>query len=165
MSVLAKVNKAYWSLVRRTKPVAYLRHRADEIWKLFDDDVANARTNAERSQQEAMRQFECSEYTDEIRRIESLAWIARAETVHLSVYDIPLANEHEEHWETGPHSTRYLSDRAFRTLQKQVEDAEYERDRRRREGREIWIKYVTGGAAVLAAAASIANLILTARKK
>jgi hypothetical protein len=147
------------------KPIAYLRHRADETWKLYEADVANAQTNDERSKQESMRLFECSEYTDEIRRIESLAWIARAEIVHLSVYDIPSANEHEEHWETGPHGTRYLSDRVLRTLQKQVEDAEYERDRRRREGREIWIKYVTGGAAVLAAAASIANLILTAHRK
>jgi hypothetical protein len=49
-------------------------------------------------------------------------------------------------------------------LKKQVEDAEYERDRRKRENREICIKYFTAVVAFLAALASIANLILTAYK-
>lgn len=162
---LKRVRNVYWLFVKRIRPVAYLQHKAAETWDLYESDVANAKTSEERRQQEGLRDFECSEFTDEIRRIESLAWIARAENVHLSVHDIPLANEHEEHWEIGPHGTRYLSDRVFRTLKKQVEDAEYERDRRWREGREIWIKYLTAGAALLAAAASIANLILTAHKK
>jgi hypothetical protein len=159
------LRNTYWRLMKKIRPVAYLRHKSDETWDLFESDIENAGTNEERRQQESMRDFECSEYLDEIRHIESQKWIARAENVHLSVYDIALLNDHEKHWDTGPHGSRYLADRVFRTLKKQVEDAEYERNRRKRESRELWIKYITAGAALLAAAASITNLIVTTHKK
>jgi len=150
--------------MERYRPIPYLRHKEVEVWNLYEFEIVNAKSVEERQRAEGMRRFECSEYSDQVRSLESHQWMRRAEKVHLSVYDIPLI-EHEELWETGPHGTGYLSDRVLRSLQKQVEDAEYERDRRGREGREIWIKYVTGGAALLAAAASIANLILTAHRK
>jgi hypothetical protein len=165
MNPFATTREAYWGLVKRIKPIAYLQHRADETWKLYESDVANARTEEARRQSEGLRAFERSEYEDEIRHIESQQWLARAERAHLSVYDIPLAHEHEEHWDMGPHGARYLSDRVFRTLKKQVEDAEYDRSRRRREGREMWVKYFTAGAAALAALASLLNLYLTSRRK
>ena len=46
-----------------------------------------------------------------------------------------------------------------------MEDAEYEKARRRREGRELWVKYFTAIAAAVAALASLANLYFSNTKK
>jgi hypothetical protein len=163
MKPISTIRNVYWKLVKRYRPITYLRHRSDETWHLFDADLANAKSREETNQVEGLRKFECAEYDDEIRSLESHQWMVRAKRVHLGVYDIPLA-EHEQHWDTGVYGTGYLSDRVFRVLKKQVEDAEYERDRRKRESREIRIKYFTAVVAFLAALASIANLIVTAYK-
>jgi hypothetical protein len=157
----SKLRQLYWKFLKRYRPIRYLQRRSEETWKLFDADVAAAKTDDERQQVESLRAFECAEYDDEIRRLESQHWIRRGDEVHLSVYDIPKEGEHEEHWDTGPYGTRYLSERILRVFKKRVEDAEYERDKRKREGREIWIKYFTAAVAALAALASMVNVYLT----
>src|ERR1039458_8311991 len=100
----------YWHSMKRYRPIPYLRHKEVEVWNLYEPEIANAKSVEERQRAEGMRKFECSEYSDQVRSLESHQWMRRAEKVHLSVYDIPLI-EHEEHWETGPHGTGYLSDR------------------------------------------------------
>jgi hypothetical protein len=162
---IALVRDLYWKVVKHYRPIKYLQHRSKVTWHLFDADIANAKGQRDRNQIESQRHFECAEFDDEVLHIESQEWLARAGSVHISVYDIPLAGEHEGHWATGPYGDRYLSDKVFRLLKKQVEDAEYERDRRKREQREVRIKYFTATAALLAALASIANLLLSAKKK
>jgi hypothetical protein len=154
----------YWRLIKRYRPIQFFLHKELEVWKLYEPDIASAKNDEERRQAESMRRFECSEYIDSIRSLESHQWMIRAEKVHLSVYDIPLI-EHEEHWATGPHGDAYLSDRVFRTLKKQVEAAEYERNHRKRERWEILLKYVTAGAAIVGALAALLNLYIASQKK
>lgn len=154
----------FWRLMKKYRPIRYLRHKELEVWRLYEPEVANAKSREERQQAEGLRRFECSEFSDQVLSLESHQWMKRAGKVHLSVYDIPLI-EHEEHWDTGPHGDAFLSDRIFRTLKKQVEAAEYERDHRKRERWEIVVKYGTAGAAFVGALAALLNLYITFHKK
>jgi len=164
MSIVRLLKESYWRMVKRYRPIKFLQHRSEVVRHLFDADIASAKPR-DKDQLLAQREFECAEFDDEIRHIESQQWLSRAERVHINVYDISLVTEHEQHWSTGAYGDRYLSDRVLRVLKKLVEDSEYERDKRLRERREIRIKYFTAVVAFLAAMASIVNLLITANKK
>lgn len=137
-----KIKGPYWSLVRRLNPKAYLRH-------------------------EIACDPECHDWgsREDLLSIETTEWTRRAERIHISVADIPLPEKAESHWKTAYDGTGYLPYDSLRKLKRAVEDAEYQRDRRKREGREMWVKYFTAGAAALAALASLANLYFTSRKR
>lgn len=104
------------------------------------------------------------ESREDLLCIETTECIRRGDRVHVSVTDIPLPTEAKSHWQTAYHGETYLEYETLRRLKKLVEDAEYERARRKREGRELWVKYFTAGAAALAALASLANLYLTSTR-
>jgi sulfur relay (sulfurtransferase) DsrC/TusE family protein len=138
-----KINTRYWAFVKRFNRKAYLSHVIQATEDLSD----------------------CEEY-EELLLLETNEWTRRADRVHISVRDIPLSEDATTHWAPGHYNREsYLPYETLRKLKKLVEDAEYERDRRKREGREIWVKYFTAGAAALAALASLANLYFTSRRK
>ncbi len=84
---------------------------------------------------------------DEILAIESAMWTKRGYKVHVGVAEIPLAKGETSHWASRPNGS-HLSFDVLRQLKKRVEHAEYERSRRKREAREIWIKWFTAIAAM-----------------
>jgi hypothetical protein len=136
----------YWEIVRRVNFKAYLRHMIDLSGNEFDPEA------------------DCM--IEDLLYLETKEWVRRAERVHISPsHDIPLPSNGKAHWQRSYDGSTYLKDESLRKLKKLVEDAEYEKSRRKREGRELWIKWFTAIAAGLAALASIGNLYFTFRKK
>ncbi len=77
-------------------------------------------------------------------------------TLHVIFTDrVPL----KSHWQSGYFNERLLDSNTLRKLKKMVEDAEYERSRRKREGREILIKWFTAIAATIGALGGLATLV------
>ena len=99
------------------------------------------------------------EEIDEIHCLESRGWPKRGHRVHLSIDDIPLPEGQSSHWGSAKDGKPYILSESLRKFKEIVEGREYEYRRRKREGREMWIKRVTAGAAVIAATASLANLL------
>ena len=82
-------------------------------------------------------------------------WVKRGRKIN--VYpnaDLPLPEGKRTHFEYDL-GCEHLSWRALRQFRKMVEDAEYERDKRKREKNEMWVKWVTMAAAIIAALGSI----------
>jgi hypothetical protein len=107
------------------------------------------------------------ETSEQILAIESETWTKRGYKVHVSVTEIPLPNGETSYWVDG-NSGRHLNWDVLRQLKKRIEDAEYGRSRRKREGREIWIKWFTAIAATIGAIGELAtllNLYLTNKTK
>jgi hypothetical protein len=129
----------YWDeLVKRLNRLAYLKH-VIATSDYLEDEI------------------------EEALSIETYQWEKRGVKVNLVMRDVPL-----------PKGEKLYSDSMYgeiptwetlRHFKKMVEDAEYERDKRKREGREIGVKYFTAVAATLAALASLANLYLSSFKK
>ena len=145
-----RIEDAWWTIVARLNRKAYLRHfAADPI-----DD------------RNAPEELLCLE-TEELTR--------RGAKVNVWVRDIPLPEgitrsgdpdaEPEWPWKFAADYSEYIPSDILSKFRKLVEDAEYEKARRRREGRELWVKYFTAIAATLAALASLANLYFSNRKK
>lgn len=135
------INRFWWQLVKRVSRRRYFKHLSDA-----DPDGDDPTVH------------------QDYLFFETRHWQRRAEKVHVSVSDIPL-EDGKSHWETGYDRLSYIRWSPLRKLKKLVIDAEYEKTRRKREGRELWVKYVTVVAAVLGAIASLVNLLITAGKK
>src|SRR5437762_103479 len=103
----------YWNeVVKRFNRLAYLHHIVDM----------------------SSESLECEDEIDEILSIETYRWEKRGLKVHLVIRDVPLP-EGERHFIDGQYGS-VATWEALRRFKKLVEDAEYERDRRKREGRE-----------------------------
>jgi hypothetical protein len=83
--------------------------------------------------------------------------------VHVAVSDIHLEDGKSD-WETGYERISYIRWSPLRKLKKLVIDAEEENTRRKREGRELLVKYVTVVAAVLGAICLYSEFLITAGK-
>jgi hypothetical protein len=135
-----RITNARWRVVKLLNRKAYLRHAADNP----DCDP------------EDIQALLC---------LDTNKWVRRGARVNVWVDDIPLPEGVRTHWETAYDGAGYVPWDTLRKLQKIVEDAEYEKSRRRREGRELWVKYFTAIAAALAALASFANLYFSYTRK
>jgi len=134
----------YWNLVNRFNRLAYLHHVAETESDSEDFDI---------------------ETYEEILAIETRIWVERGNKVHVGVTDIldPGYNPHEI-WLQSPTGT-YVEYTTLRKFKKLVEDAEYGRSKRKREGRESWIKWITAGAAIIAALGTLLSLYWTSHGK
>src|SRR5580704_4907730 len=132
-------NAVYWNLVEKVNRLAYLHHLAENDSDSDDFDI---------------------ETYEEILTIETRIWVKRGRKVHVAVNDIidPGQNLHEI-WLQSPTGT-YVEYETLRKFKKLVEDAEYERSKRQREGRESWIRWITAGAAIIAALGTLLSLYL-----
>jgi hypothetical protein len=136
------VKRKYWYIVKRFNRLAYLNHVVSSAPDMYEE-------------------------LEEIQAIETRQWVKRGYRVHLDVNDIPVCEDQGPHWIDGS-AGRFVAWDTLRKFKKMVEDAEYERNRRKREGREIWIKWFTAGFAAVGALGGLAtliNLYLTYRKK
>lgn len=105
-------------------------------------------------------QFEIAEWKDTIRHIDTMALIRRAAKRYIDVReDIDPSLDREWHWEEGPFGGYFLTSRSYRLLAKKVEEAEHDYRKRFWEAREGWLKVVTAIAAVIAAVASVYNVV------
>jgi hypothetical protein len=136
----------YWSFVEKVNRLAYLRH-------LLED-----------SGQEYIESDIDIEIYEEIQAMETRIWTKRGSDVHTDVTDLVDIAEHEEVWQESSKG-QYIERDTLRKFKKLVEDAEYERSKRRREGRESWIKWITAGAAIIAALGTLLSLYLASRGK
>jgi hypothetical protein len=134
------VRRTYWTTIGHLNRKAYLRHFIDRD----PDDW------------ESIEALLC---------IETGEWTRRGERVNVWITDLPLPEGKTSHWETAADRREYLPWDTLRKFKKIVEDGEYERNRRKREGRELWVKYFTAGAAAIAALAALLNLYFTSRRK
>ena len=126
----------------------------------FDKELSGVQDYEEQQAIEHRRQFECSEYDDKIQRIDSLELTSRARNCHIDVSDIGPPSEGEpSHWTQGNHGTWFLHPRSFRALAKAVEEAEYQRAKRKLELKDFWWKLITAIAAIVGAGAGIWNLL------
>lgn len=136
------IREVYWTVIGHLDRAAYLRHviEGDPIGDDWDS-------------------------REELLCIETAEWTRRGSKVNVGVTDIPLPEGKKTHWVTAFDGAGYVPWDTLRKFKKTVEDAEYERGRRRREGRELWVKYFTAGAAALAALASLLNLYFASQKR
>jgi hypothetical protein len=138
-----RLRHLYWlQIVRRVNVKAYLRH-------LIDAD----------------QDFEDQTIRDDLACIETKEYMARARRVHMTLAEIPYPPGEETHWFDAYDGDRYLHYLTLTRVKKAVEDAEYERKKRRREGAELSIKWLTVIGAIIGAVAGVINLYITAHKK
>jgi len=131
--------RIYWGCVKRVSRLAYLHHVVDSC---SPDSFC-----------------EVEDEVHEILVTESGKWCKRANKVHVAVSDIQLPEGATSHWnESNYGHGSYIGWDTLRKFKKLVEDAEYERRKRKREGRELWVKWFTAVAATIAALASLLTL-------
>lgn len=130
----SKINRKFWRVIRLINPRAYVNYLASDPHDFM-------------AQEDSL----C---------FETRYWLKRAYKVHVSVQDVPLGDL-DSHWDTAYDGERYIQYNSLRKLKKLIEDAEYENKKRSREGSEIFIKYFTALAALVAALTAIANLIIS----
>ncbi len=99
---------------------------------------------------------DCEQEMEEILVIESEMWRKRANKVHVSSCDIPLP-EGKQLWHACRYQQyeTYLNGDTLRKLKRLVEDAEYERAKRKRDKHESWVKWVTALAAIVGAVTGV----------
>jgi hypothetical protein len=122
----------YWQIIRRINVKAYLRHEIDNDPDGYDWES-----------RQSLVDIEYSEY------------LKRANRLHVSLSDVPLPETSSSHWKQDDEGERHLSDTTLKHFKQLVENAEYDRDKRRREGKEHCIKWITVIAAIIAALASL----------
>lgn len=149
----------YWRVLERWWPKRYFNLMIGFICKAYEADLKKAEDEDERRDILGQRDFECSEYEGKLQSIRFFEMRARGEQVYVSLDDVPLVEGQKSHWEMGQHGTYYVCPKSFRALAKLVETAEYERDKHKRERREIWIKYFTAIAAAIGAIASVYTVL------
>lgn len=126
------IRGTYWGLVRTVNPIAHFRHgveRDPEDW----DSI------------------------EVLRRLETNAVMRRADRAHISLSEIPLPDGCDTHWDKDD-GGGCLHHASLCRLQKLVEDREHELRRRKREGRELWIKWFTAVAAAVGGLGGAATL-------
>jgi hypothetical protein len=124
----------YWQIVRRINVKKYLQHE-------IDNDPEGEADGPILSQ--------------DLMCIESDEYMKRARHVHVSIYDLPLPENSGTYWKQAYDGLHYLEYYTLTKFKRLVEDAEYERNKRRREGKEHWIKWITVIASTIAAIASL----------
>lgn len=125
-----RIQSGYWrALLRIVHRRAYLRH-------LIYSYSANY--------EEVMPEI------DELEVLDTAHWTKRGRAVHLDISDVSLPDGTTSHWRQGMCGLQARSE-SLRKFKIMVENAEYERKRRNREGREVLIKYWTAGTSSLAA--------------
>jgi len=141
----------WWHSVQTFNRLKYLKHRVESE----EVPARHGKTSPAR--------LTNPEDIEEIQCIETRMLTKRGDAVHVSVTDLPVPEGQTSHWQNARDGQLYLNSEALRKFRKMVEDAEYERCKRKREAWEVRIKWVTAVAAVLAAAASLFNLYFTSR--
>jgi hypothetical protein len=99
---------------------------------------------------------------EKLQVIETRRWLKRARQVYLGLDAVPLPEGQKSYWESGRFSEEeFVPDDVLRKLKVLVENAEGERIKRRKDEAEVWTKWITTIAAVIAAVASVWNLFLS----
>jgi hypothetical protein len=150
--------RRFRSRVEHRRARRKLQQELDRTYSLFEGDLEQATEQTERERIENMRAFDCSEYEDQIQRLDSLALIERGKRCHVDVADFPAPPDIPLHWMRGPHGTYYLNPKSFREFARAVELAEYERKKRNIELRDSWLKIWTGIVATIGAITGIMAL-------
>jgi hypothetical protein len=95
------------------------------------------------------------EYEEELWHLESLDLERRGETVHISLQEIAPGISALEYWEDGAFGKNYIKRELFRKYAKAIEDREYERKKRKREGLDYLVKVWTAIAATIGAVGTV----------
>jgi hypothetical protein len=132
-----------------------LEDQEESVRATFATEFGKA-TDDEKEHINHQMMYECSEFEDEIKRLDSIELEARGTKVHLSIYDLPVPADTLQHWEQGTHGAWYINDKSRREFARLVTAAEYESKKQRREGWDFWLKVYT---AIAASAGAIAGLI------
>src|SRR5204863_1179655 len=80
-----------------------LERELNRVWDVFTADLEKATTWEERGYIQQQRDFECSEFQDQIDRMDSLDLERRAQRLHIAVSDFPAPPDAPHHWIQGPH--------------------------------------------------------------
>ena len=107
---------------------------------------------------------EIDDEMDELAALETEHWQKRGVKVHVFVQDIPLPEGEKTRYRDGNYG-QYLIWEVLRQFRKSVEDAEYERNKRKREWHELRVKWFTAIVAAIAAIAGLVNLYLTYKSR
>jgi hypothetical protein len=150
-----------WTLRKKRRR---LERQRQQVWDAYEKDIQAAKTSDDRQMLEHSQYFECSEFDDEILSMDSNEICRLAARCHLSIRDFPLPPGETSHWETGNHGARYIHPQLLREFAKTVENAEYERAKRKSELRDFWLKVFTAIFAAAAAVASIINLFINHKR-
>jgi len=126
-----KVLTYYWQIVKRVDLKAYLQHQVDIT---HEDD-----------QWEPEQDLACHE-TREYQK--------RARRVHVTIA-AAIQPDQKECWLRSYDGDQFLESQTLARFKTLVEAAEYERDKRGREKKEMLVKYFTALAATIAAIASV----------
>jgi hypothetical protein len=146
---MRSVGNLYWKLVEKFDKHAYLNHLLDSGDPNSDPDGY-------------------AELTREAFVIETKKWTKRGMKVNVSVWDVAPRKEGEQGpWRDGETGS-YIEFDTLQKFKRLVEDREYEREKRKREGREAWIKWWTaffaffgGVGAIVALGKSLLKFVLT----
>ena len=135
-----------------------LQKKSDNVYQFLESDILKADTHEKRRDIEALRQFLCAQFDEEIMAMESRELVARARRCHIDVSDIGSKPENEDHWVHGVHGAWFLQPKSFMALSEMVEEAEHQFVKARVVANDFWWKFVTAIAAITAAVAAILNL-------
>jgi hypothetical protein len=91
-----------------------LEEKRDRVYAAYEKDILNAKNEDERGSLESSQRFECSEYEDEIARMDSLELIAKGAQFHLDISDLPLPPNESSHWVQGQYDTQYIHSKSLR---------------------------------------------------
>ena len=126
----------------------------------FDKDFSAAVGYEAQRAIDDQRRFECSEYEDQVQRIDSITLVTRARLCHIDISDVPDPPDRlTGHWTQGNHGTWFINPKSFRVFAKMVEEAEYQRAKRKLDLKDFWWKLITAVAAIAGAGAGIWNLL------
>lgn len=138
-----------------------LEHQRKQVWDAYDKEINAAKTSDDIQMALSGQHDECSQFDDEILRMDSIEICRRARLCHLSISDLPLPAEERSHWVEGKYGARFIDPKTLREFTKVVETAEYERAKRSVELKDFWLKIFTAAVATAAAVASIINLFMS----
>jgi hypothetical protein len=144
---------------KRRKARRELQKKLNYIFDVFEADLATADTWEKQQSIEQQREYECSEFADEINRIDSLALLDRGRRCHVLLLDILPPVDAPNHWIQGEHGTWHLHPKSFHELSKAVEEAENQRVKRVIDRGDFAIKAYTALVATIAAIGTIVTLI------
>lgn len=147
-------------MAKRRWPEWCLQREIDELSREFDTEIASATNPEDRRNLVDELYSRRSPLDDQLEQVRSRKLVRRADRVLVGLDEIPLPQGETAHWTEGSWNTSFLTPKSFRALLRRVEDAEYERAKRKREEREAKVKLYTAVAATIAAIAGLLNLVL-----